>query len=329
MSFTIAGTGSYLPQKVVTNDDLATFLDTSDEWISTRTGIRSRHVAVAETVTEMAVAAARAALADSGSAPEQLDLILCATLAGEYITPSLSCMVQKELGACCPAFDLNAACSGFLYALDVAAGYFARGRVKKVLVVCAEAMTRLIDWTDRSTCVLFGDGAAAVVLEPGEDLLAIRLSATGNSDALHIPHVSGNCPYSGYDRGPVGLVMNGQEVYKFAVAAMSQGVEKAAAEAGIALEDIALVIPHQANMRILEAARKKLRMPAEKIASNIGQCGNTSAASLPILLDQLNRQGRLNKGDLLALTAFGGGLTTGACILRWARERKKAEEPAF
>lgn len=322
MSFTITGTGSYLPGKVVTNDDLTAFLDTSDEWISTRTGIRARHVAAQETVTDMAVAAARAALEDSGSTPEEVDLILCATLAGEYITPSLGCMVQKELGAHCPAYDLNAACSGFLYALDAAAGYFARGRVKKVLVICAEAMTRLMDWTDRSTCVLFGDGAAAAVLEPGEDLLSIHLSAAGNNDALCIPHVNGNCPYSGYDRGPASLTMNGQEVYKFAVSAMSKGVEKVAEEAGISLEDIALVVPHQANMRILEAARKKLGMPAEKIASNIDQCGNTSAASLPILLDQLSRQGRLEKGDLLALTAFGGGLTTGACILRWAKEKK-------
>jgi len=195
-SFTLLGTGSRLPKQAVTNDELSTFLDTSDEWIRTRTGIRRRHLLKEEKLIDIALPAAQQALESSGTKAEELDLIICSTLQGDFVSPAFACVVQKYLGATCPAFDINAACSGFVYALDVAAGYFARGRVKKVLVIAAEAMSRFVDWSERSTCVLFGDGCGAVVLGEGDDLLSIRLTADGNDQSLVIPHEKGSCPYT-------------------------------------------------------------------------------------------------------------------------------------
>ena len=317
-SFTILGTGRGVPRQRVTNDDLAQIVETSDEWISTRTGIRERRVMTGETITQLAVEAARNALEQSGTRAEDLDLIICTTIRGDYITPAQACVIQEELGADCPAFDLNAACSGFVYALDVAAGYFARGTVKRVLVVSMEAMSQLLDWQDRSTCVLFGDGAGAVVLGEGEDLLSIRLTAKGNHEVLSIPHIHGQSPFMEQKEGmPVRLTMLGQEVYKFAVSSICRGIKKCLAQAQLAPEQVDHVLLHQANMRIIEAAQKRLGIPVERYHNNIDRYGNTSSASVPILLDEVNREGLLKKGDTVVLCAFGGGLTTGTALMRW------------
>lgn len=317
MGFNIIGTGSAYPECVKTNEDLSRLVETSNEWITTRTGIKSRHVSTTETMTEYTSRAARLALENAGVSADNLDLIICATIRGDYITPSLGCMVQKELGASCPAFDVNAACSGFIYALDVALGYFARKKTKRILVVAAECMSKLVDWKDRSTCVLFGDGAGAVVLEEGDGLLSIKLSASGSKDFLKIDSATGNSPFRVDTECEPYLKMNGKEVYKFAISAMCNDLEEVIREAGLTVQDIDFVLAHQANQRIIETAKAKLGIPAERYRMNIERFGNTSAASIPILLDELNRAGEFKNGSILAMSAFGGGLTTGACVIRW------------
>ena len=317
MSFCVLGTGSYIPPKVVTNDDLATFLETSDEWIRERTGIRQRHVCETESTCDLAYEAAVAAMAQSGVKPEELDMILCATISGDFATPSVACVVQKRLGAVCPAMDLNAACSGFLFLLDTAAGFFARGRVKKMLVIGAERISRLLDWDDRSTCVIFGDGAGAMVLGEGDGYLASQLHSKGDDDVIRTPVFEGKSPFNRREQENPYIHMKGQETFRFAVNAMTHDLKNRIAQAGLAEEQIDWVIPHQANIRIIDAAKKRLQIPPERFCVNIDRYGNTSAASIPMVIDELNRSGRLNRGHLLALCAFGGGLSSAACILRW------------
>jgi 3-oxoacyl-[acyl-carrier-protein] synthase-3 len=236
---------------------------------------------------------------------------------GENVTPSQACVIQKEIGATCPAFDVNAACSGFIYALDVADGYFVRKKAKYVLVVSMDNLSNIIDWTDRSTCVLFGDGGAAAVLGEGDDLLAIELTAVGNDEVLRIPHGTNSSPFYRHDEERAVLHMAGNEVYKFAVNAMSTGIKKVIAEAGLTEDDVDCVIPHQANIRIINASAKNLGIPREKFFCNVNHYGNTSSGSVPLALDEANRQGVLKKGDIIAMCAFGAGLTTGSCLIRW------------
>lgn len=317
MNFKILGTGSAHPHCAPTNDDLAKIMDTSDEWIYSRTGIKSRYVCTDETISDIAEAAGRAALENAGVDVSELDLIICSTIRGDYFTPSLACVLQERLGAGCPAFDINAACTGFLYALDTAAGFFARGRAKKILIVSCENMSKLLDWNDRSTCVLFGDGAGAVVLGEGNNLLSIRIAAQGNSEIMFIPNVSGNSPFNRAEKPRSVLTWNGHDVYKFAVNEMAAQLEAAIRDAGISQEDITWVLPHQANLRIIDSARKRLRIPEERYCCNIEHYGNISSAAIPILMDGLNRKSTFKDGDLLALVAFGGGLTSGACVIRW------------
>lgn len=317
MSFRIIGTGSAHPACSKTNDDLAGFLDTSDEWIYSRTGIRSRYVCTDETISDVAEAAARAALENAGTDAGELDGIICTTIRGDYFTPSLACVIQERLGARCPAFDINAACTGFLYALDVAAGFFARKRTKKILVVSCENMSKLLDWSDRSTCVLFGDGAGAVVLSEGDGLLSIRVSAQGNRKIMFIPNVSGDSPFNRAPRPKSVLTMQGHDVYKFAVGGMVAQLEGAVRDAGLEQKDVTWVLPHQANLRIIDAAKKRLEIPEERYCCNIAHYGNISSAAIPILMDELNRKDTFRTGDILAMVAFGGGLTSGACVLRW------------
>lgn len=327
MTFCILGTGSALPSRIITNEELSRMVDTSDEWIRTRTGITERRVCTKESITDLAFQAAQKALADSNCSADELDLIICATISADYTTPSMACILQKQLGAVCPAFDINAACTGFIYALDVAAGYFARKPDQKILVVAAEAMSRLVDWQERSTCVLFGDGAGAVLLGKGNDLLAIQTGAKGNISSLYARNGWGNSPFHTKTDDHLDeclnenqyLHMDGQEVFRFAVTSMVQTIEQVLLEANLTKEDITYLIPHQANIRILDSAINRLQLPKDKCLTNIAVRGNTSAACVAILLDEANREGRLKKNDLLALTAFGGGLTTGACILRWNR----------
>ncbi|HEY0436553.1 MAG TPA: beta-ketoacyl-ACP synthase III [Phenylobacterium sp.] len=316
------GVGGHLPEQVVTNDDLAKFVDTSDEWIVERTGIRQRHrVRDDEPVSDLAVAAAKKALAAAGRAPDEVDLIIVATTTPDLTFPAVATIVQRKLG--CPigiAFDVQAVCSGFVYALSVADGFVARNRSKVALVIGAEAMTRLMDWTDRGTCVLFGDGAGAVVLEPQEGqgttadrgLLGFALRADGTKQELL--YVDGGPSTN----GQVGkLRMQGNQVFRHAVVNISEAVVAAAQDAGIGMADIDWFIPHQANIRILQGVARRLGIDENKVITTLDLHANTSAASIPLALDQGVRDGRIQPGQMLLLEAMGGGLTWGACALRF------------
>lgn len=316
MSFKIIGAGHQLPDLVVTNDMLSKFLDTNDEWISTRTGILTRHICTTESVEDLATAASKHALEDAKLDATALDLILCTTVQGDYHTPSTASLVQRNIGACCPAVDLNAACSGFLYGLDMAAAYLDSGRAEHVLVVSAEMMSRQTDWTDRSTAVLFGDGAGAVVLKKGDGLLSMKLTSKGDDELLVIGAHRSNSPYYQRETAAPTLKMEGGEVFKFAVRAMTEDVKEVVKQAGFTLADIRMVVAHQANMRILDMAKAKLKLRDDQIATAVERCGNTSSASIPILLSELKESGKISEGDLLVFSAFGGGLTTGACVIK-------------
>lgn len=317
MSFRILGTGSAAPKFTLTNDQMAEIVETSDEWIRQRTGIGSRRICKDENLLDLSVRAAEEALASAGVRPEELDLIICTTLRGELITPNHACLVQERIGASCPAFDINVACTGLIYALDIADCYFARGKTKKILIVAAEEMSSIVDWTDRSTCVLFGDGTGAVVLGEGDGLRAVTVHAEGNREVLYIPRGEGKL-FDGTVVGePCCVKMDGGEVYKFAVNAMTTGVQKVCEEAGISPSELDFVVPHQANLRIIKAAMSRLHLPMEKAFVNIESYGNTSSASLYIALDELVRSGKLERGMNVALTAFGGGLTSGAALFKW------------
>jgi len=316
MSFKILGTGSCLPKRSVSNNDLSQFLDTSNEWITQRVGISERRVCTSETAAVLALNAALAALDTSNVKPNELDMIICATVSADTAAPSLSCTVQSMLGAECPAMDINAACSGFIYALETAAGFFARG-AKKILVIGAERLTRFIDWSDRGTAVIFADGAGAMVLGEGDSYISSKLYARGNDTVLSIPNYIGKSPYYENEPKEPYIRMNGQETFKFAVKAMCTDLADVVEKAGLAMDDIAWIIPQQANARIIDAAVRKLGIPEERCCKNIDKVGNTSAASVAILADELCRSGKLSNGDYIAISAFGAGLTSGACIIRW------------
>ena len=318
----VTGVGGYLPDEIVTNDDLAQVVDTSDEWIRERTGIRRRHRAAPDqAVSDLAVEAARKALAAAGRSPADVDLIIVATTTPDLTFPATATIVQRKLG--CPigiAFDVQAVCSGFVYALSVADGFVAHGRSRCALVIGAETMTRLMDWTDRGTCVLFGDGAGAVVLEPVEGqgiiadrgLLGFALRADGTKQDLLF--VDGGPSTN----GEVGkLRMLGNQVFKHAVINISEAVTAAAADAGIAVADVDWFIPHQANMRILEGVARRLGIDEAKVVTTVADHANTSAASIPLAMAEAFEDGRIKRGDLLLLEAMGGGLTWGACVLRF------------
>ncbi len=317
MNFEVIGTGHYAPENVVTNDDLAKFLDTSDEWISTRVGVKERRICTTETTADLAYQAAMNAITMADISPQELDLILCATISADDVSPSLACTLQKRIGADCPAMDINAACSGFIYMLETAAGFFERGTVKKALVIGAERMSRLLNWNDRSTCVIFGDGAGAMVLSTGNSYLSSKVFAKGNTDVIRIPQMHGMSPFYKNEAEEPYLLMNGQETFKFAVNAMTKDVQEVVEKAGLQEEDIAFVVPHQANLRIIDSAKRKLSIAPERFCSNIERYGNTSAASIPILVDELNRDGKLKDKDKVVLCSFGGGLSSAACVLEW------------
>lgn len=318
----VTGCGSYLPDRVLTNDELAKLVDTSDDWIQERTGIAERHViAEGELTSDMAVAAARKALAAAGRTPDDIDLIILATTTPDNTFPATATAVQAKLemhhGA---AFDIQAVCSGFIYALATADGFIRTGMAKRVLVIGAEAFTRLLDWEDRTTCVLFGDGAGAVVLEAaeGEGTTADRgiLTAHLHSDGRYKEKlfVDGG-PSS---TGTVGHVrMEGRDVFRHAVVNIAASIEEALEATGLEADDIAWFIPHQANKRILEATAKRIGLAPEKVVMTVAQHGNTSAASVPLALDTALQDGRIQPGDLLLLEAMGGGFTWGSVLLRW------------
>ncbi len=317
MSFKIIGTGMYVPSRVVTNDDLAQIVETNDEWITKRVGIKERRVSETEFTSEMGYKAAQAALDSCGCKAEDLDLILAASVSGETVSPSMACMIQHRLGATCPALEINAACSAFLFLLETAAAYFALRGYKKILVVGCERMSGIIDWSDRGTCVIFGDGAGAAVLEQGNGYLDAVYNVKGGDDVIKIPHALGCSPFFKTEQDTPYIHMQGQETFQYAVTSLCDDVNTLLERNGLTMDDIAFVIPHQANKRIVDFARKRLRMPEEKMVVNIDKYGNTSSASVPIALDELAKSGKLQRGDKIILCAFGGGLADAACLIEW------------
>ena len=314
----IIGTGSYLPEKVVTNDDLARTLDTSDEWIRTRTGIQSRHVAAdGQLASDLALPAAQRALKSAHVDAADIDLIIVATTTPDIIFPSTACILQAKLGvAGCPAFDVQAVCSGFVYALTIADLFIRAGQATRVLVVGTEVYSRILDWSDRGTCVLFGDGAGAVIVAASEKpgILATKLHADGShKDMLCVPgSVSGGKVW-----GSPFVHMDGGSVFKFAVRVFEEGANEVLEAAGMTVSDLDWFIPHQANIRIMEATARKLGLPKEKLIATVHHHGNTSAASIPLALDEAVRDGRIHPGQTLLLEGVGGGFTWGAVLLRW------------
>ncbi|MFC5743450.1 beta-ketoacyl-ACP synthase III [Dyella tabacisoli] len=317
----ITGTGSALPEKVLTNADLEQFVETSDEWIRTRTGIRQRHVvAEGETTGDLSYRAAQIALEAAGVKASELDLIVLGTTTPDIIFPSTACLVQHRLGANgCAAFDVNAACSGFVYALGIADKFIRSGHSKKVLVIGAETLTRMVDWTERETCVLFGDGAGAVVLEASSEpgIYATCLHADGAyKDLLYNP-VGVSAGFNDEPNHGVRIHMSGREVFKVAVKTLDSLVEETLQAAGMEASQIDWLIPHQANLRIIEATAKRLNMPMEQVIVTVDKHANTSSGSVPLALDYAVRSGKVQRGQNLLLEAFGGGFTWASALLRY------------
>ena len=325
----IVGWGRYLPERVVTNDELSHLVDTTDEWIHQRTGIRSRHIAAPhETTATLAFEAAARALAVADLHPSQVELIIVATSTPGHMFPSTACLVQDYLGAGrTGAFDLSAACSGFVYALQMASQSIATGAVRNAVVIGAETMSRVVDWSDRGTCVLFGDGAGAVVLKgssvPGGVMSTTLRSDGSGSDLLSLPALYHNpVPIAGAEFAHNGhhkniVDMDGRQVYRFATNVIASSIQDVLKMSQMAIEDVALIIPHQANVRIIETAAKKLKLPLEKFYLNLEHTGNTSAASIPIALCEAVEEGRLKPDDNVIFVGFGGGLTWGASLVKW------------
>lgn len=324
----ILGTGSYLPETIVTNEDFTGIVETSDEWITTRTGIKSRHFAE-ETVWYMGEQAARCALEKAGVAPQDVDLIIVTTVTPDYITPSVSCMIQARLGAAdAMCMDVNCACAGFVYATDMARRYLCTGDLKTALVISSEVLSRVTDFSDRGTCVLFGDGAGAAVLTAGEGAYGAKIGADGTGAALMFgKHDYKPSPFtkkplmqdeiSQHPAGTGYLVMNGKEVYKYATRTMAQSMAQACGQAGISVGDLAWIIPHQANVRIVQTAMKYMGLPMDKAYINIDHVGNTSSATIPIALNEMADAGKLRKGDKIGIMAVGAGLTYGSAVFEW------------
>ena len=319
MTARIIGTGSAVPEQIVTNEDLSKIVETSDEWISSRSGIKERRVAKEENTTSLAILAGKRALENAGVTAEEIEVIIVATCTPDYFFPNTACQVQEAIGAKhAVAFDLSAACSGFLFALSTAQAYIKGGIYQKALIVGAETMSKMIDWSDRSTCVLFGDGAGAAVVSAETGVLELVQKSNGAGKGVLsckaretrnlLNHESETKEY---------LYMEGQPVFKFAVKTVPECVEEVLKKAEVKKEEIRYYILHQANSRIIQSVAKRLKEPEEKFPMNLSLYGNTSAASIPILLDEMNRNGMLNRGDKLVLSGFGAGLTWGAVLLEW------------
>ena len=320
MTIRIMGTGSYLPENIVSNDDLAKIMDTSDEWISSRTGIRERHLVKDETTAWMSAEAAKRALAEAGMKAEELDLIIVGTVSGDYVTPSTACEVQSIIGAHnAVAFDMNAACSGFMFAMNTAYAYIHSGIYKNALIIGAETLSRLMDWNDRSTCVLFGDGAGAAVVRADETGLVNFTQGSDGSKGMVLACKSrlNNNPLVQNPTNPDYVHMDGQEVYKFAVSTVPVSIKKVLEEAGLEVSDIKYFLLHQANIRIIQSVAKRLKADLDKFPTALEHCGNISAGSVPILLDEVNKKGMLQRGDKIVLAGFGAGLTWSAGVMEW------------
>lgn len=323
----IIGTGSYIPEKVVTNLDFEKILDTSDAWITSRTGIRERHFTPKDMpVSELCYQAGLRALEDAKTAPEDVDLIIVATVTPDYAFPATACLVADRLGAKrAAAFDLEAGCTGFIYAVAVASQFIATGMYKTALVIGGETMSKILNWKDRSTCILFGDGAGAAVLQPvekGFGFLSFELGADGSGGhLLSQPAGGSSLPASleTVEKKLHTLQMAGNEVFKFAVRILGEAAGKALKKAGLTHEDVDILFPHQANTRIIDAAVKRLKISPDKVVINLNKYGNMSSASIPVALDESLKEGRIAEGDTMVIVGFGAGLTWGACVLRWTK----------
>lgn len=321
MATSILSTGSALPEKAVSNNDLSTLVETSDEWITERTGIKYRHVVTEESALSLAVRAARQAIESSHIDAQDIGLIIFSTITSDSLVPSASCCLRAELGIeHAVAFDLNAACTGFVYSMTVADALMKSCGIKNALIVGCEALSRITDWSDRGTCILFGDGAGAAVLQNNDSdsgILAAFLDGENDFNGALTCSVSYDATPFGSAKGEHNKIeMNGKSVFRYAVGAMTEAVTRVAENAGKSLEDIDWVVPHQANLRIIDSAAKKLKIPREKFFTNLDRCGNTSSASIPMALDGLFKSGKVKKGDLIVLTGFGGGFTSGAVMFK-------------
>jgi len=322
----ILGTGSHVPSRVVTNEDLEKLVETSDDWITSRTGIKERHVVEdGQATSDLALVAAREALEDAKLEPSQIDQIIVATVTPDRLFPSTACTLQERLGVKGnSALDISAACSGFVYGLAFAGGMISSGLLDRVLLIGVETLSKILDWRDRGTCVLFGDGAGAAVLGPAEDeergILSVRMASDGEAGSLlELPAGGSRLPASHetVEKGLHFIKMQGNEVFKYAVRAMYEMARDALDSAGKSVSELDLLIPHQANLRIISATAKRLGIPMEKVFVNVNRYGNTSAASVPLALDEAKREGRISEGDLVELVTFGAGFTWGAAVIRW------------
>jgi 3-oxoacyl-[acyl-carrier-protein] synthase-3 len=325
LTSSIIGTGSYVPERVMTNAELEKLVETSDEWIVSRTGIRERRIAGSDQPTsEMAARASLAAMTNAGVTPEEIDLIICATVTPDMFFPSTACFVQTKIGALNAAcFDISAACSGFLYGIETARQYIATGTYKTVLVIGADKLSGIVDWTDRNTCVLFGDGAGAAILQHrkgSRGVIASRMGSNGRlAEVLYIPGGGSQCPVTAENvaEKTATIRMNGRETYKHAVTAMVDASVRVMEDAGVTSDDITCFIPHQANLRIIEAIASRLEVPIGRFHVNLDRYGNTSAAAVAIALDEAAREGRFQRGDKILMVVFGGGLTWASTVVEW------------
>lgn len=322
MGSRILGTGSYTPSNVMSNKDIEAFVDTTDEWIRERTGIVERRISRGEETSDLATKAAISALENSEICAKDIDLIIVATVTPDSLVPAVACKVQKNIGALnAMAFDINAACSGFIFALDMANNYVANGRAKNALVIGAEVLSKVVDWTDRNTCILFGDGSGAVILSEANENYTKYVSCksvgekweslTCDAPSIENPYIE--CKKKTEEK----LKMNGKDIYKFAVRIMDEEFNRILDEGNLKKEDINFILPHQANMRMIESFSKKIGIPMDRFIINLQHTGNTSGASIPIALDEANKDGRLSNGDNIVVIGFGGGLTYGSALLTW------------
>lgn len=323
----ILGTGSYVPSNIVTNDMLSQYVETSDEWIVSRTGIKTRYISKDETTTELAINAAKLALQDSNTTADEIELIIVATITQDTLTPSTACNVQAAIGAKnAMAFDISSACSGFIYGIDIASQFIKNGVYKKALVIGAEVLSKIIDWNDRSTCVLFGDGAGAAVIATGDEvgMTSVQCRADGSKggsltcSAVDLKNIYNSGTKDFHDK----VVMNGKDIFKFAVAVLEKSIERILVENNLNIDDIDYIVPHQANFRIIEAVSKRKNYDINKFYMNLSKYGNTSSASIILALDELNKKNLLKKGDKIIIVGFGGGLTYGSALINWNKVSK-------
>ncbi|MBQ6725904.1 MAG: ketoacyl-ACP synthase III [Bacteroidales bacterium] len=313
----IIGTGSALPSLSVTNNELATFLDTSDEWITERTGIKARRLLSTETLYDIAEIAAKKAIESSGLSPEQIDFLICSNVANRHVTPGLSCLMQDRIGVKCAGLDINVACAGFVNAMMLADSMIKAGNARYIMILCAEEPSKYCNWTERDCSILFADGAGAVIVGPGDSFKDVQLTMISNRDVLYYERGLEQTPFEkNYVKGQP-LVMKGRELFRQAVSESSKDIMRLLSRQGLTPSDIDCYLIHQANKRIVDGIRSLLKEPEEKFPTNIEFYGNTSSASIPILLDELLANGRIHKGDKIVMSAFGAGFVSAACLLEW------------